>query len=160
MAPRQTAFPGIMVDSIEVSGDAPPDGGFIVENDPRPERGIMKEVVNRGVTKDFELLQRAADFTGDTVGDFIQSAEAQVGPFLDSFMLTYNLKVRAMPGMNLPSGFTKLQERSVTGRARAFVRAKNPFEPEVIEVGSPRLDEKLTTDEIGRVFDVSVTVTK
>lgn len=157
---RQTAFPGVLVESLSVSGSAPPDGGFIQSDVSNPNRdSILEEAVDRGLTRDFEVLQRAAQFYGDTVADFIQDAEDMVGPFMDSFELTYNLKVRAAPEVLDTVGLGRA-ERVVAMRARAFVRAKNPFEPEVINVGDVTLDNSLSGDSIGDVYNVSVKVTK
>lgn len=143
---RQTAFPGIWVESLEVSGKAP-------EATP----GTMRNVVDRGVTRNFDFLKRGADFAGETVGEFMRSAEEMVGPFVDEFTLTYNLKVKALP--EAPLQFSQVQERSVAVRARAFVRAKNPTELEVINVGQPVKDERLSDGGLD-AYDVSVTVTK
>lgn len=148
---------------MKIEGMAPPDGGFIVENDARVEEGIMEEAVNRGLTKEFETLQRASEFSSDTVGQFIRDAEAQVGPFLDGFILTYNLKVRAAPQVsdNKWAEMVRmgLAERSVSARARLFARIKNPFEPDVFEVSTPRKDNKLSDDNLD-VYSVKVSVTK
>lgn len=162
--PRQTAFPGIMVDSMEIEGMAPPEGGFIVENNPRPEEGIMEEAVNRGLIKDFEVLQQAAEFSSETVGEFIRGAEAQIGPFLDGFLLTYNLKVKgaAQVSENKFAEMVRMgiAERSVSSRARLFARVKNPFEPDMFEVSEVTKDERLTEFAATEMYDVSITVTK
>lgn len=143
---RQTAAPGIYIESIKVSGKAPPD---------RP--GMVEEFVSRGMTKEFEVLQRAADITTETIGDTIADAEEMVGPLVDEFFLEYNLKVKGLPG-DLPV-LEHLQKRSVSGRARAFARAKNPTELEVFEVSEPVKDEALSGEQLD-VYDVTVTVTK
>lgn len=151
---RQTAFPGIWIESIGI------------EKPPFDESGVIQEFVGRGVTKEFELLQKAAEFSEENVEQFIQDAEDMIGPTRDSFRIKYNLKVRAAPTqeIGLPDAvvsFTNwLAERSVSARARTFARAKNPFEPDVIEVNEPQFNSTLSGDKIGDVYDVTVTVTK
>lgn len=160
---RQTAFPGIWIDSMKIEGMTPPDRGFIVESNPRVEEGIMEEAVERGLTREFDTLQRAAEFSSDTVGDFIREAESRIGPFLDGFLLTYNLKIRSNPEVTDIDVLNKLNkaksERIVSARARTYVRVKNPFEPEIFEVSVPKKDRSLSGDGLD-VYDVSVTVTK
>lgn len=147
---RQSAFPGIFVESIEV------------EKPPFDEPGVIQEFVGQGVMRDFEVLQRASSFSEETVGEFLQSAEDQIGPLRDSFKLKYNLKIRAAAGRfaDVSSVITKIQMRTVRGRARLFVRVKNPFEPDILEVKEPELDEQLSSEELGNAYDVTVTVTK
>jgi hypothetical protein len=161
---RQTVFPGIWVESMEVKGQAPPDRGFVVEGYSRPDEGIMEEAVSRGVAKEFEALQRAAEFSADTVGAFINEAENQVGPFIDEFRLTYNLKVRTTPPIrkSAVSMITRgIKVRGVALRSRAFVRVKNPFEPEVIDVSNIDKDEELSSDEDPfDIYSATVEVTK
>lgn len=162
---RQTAFPGIFIESMELEALTPPDRGFILENEPRPEVGIMEEAVQRGVTKEFKTLQRAADFSSETVGNFIRQAESRIGPFIDPFQLTYNLKVQARPRLGTDVGLIDTIdegtiERSVTARGRLFARVKNPFEPEVFEVTEVKKDRDLSGGSIGDVYDVSIMVTK
>lgn len=143
---RQTAFPGIFIESIEVEGDA---------FDPIP--GEPTRVTERGLTKEFEGLKLAEELAEDTVGDFIQKAEEMVGPFKDEFSLIYNLKVQALP--EAPLQLSSIQQRSVALRARAFARAKNPTELEMFDVTNPVKDEQLSKDGTD-VYDVSVIVTK
>lgn len=161
--PRQTAFPGIWIDSMKIEGMAPPEGGFVVESNPRVEEGIMEEAVERGLAREFDALRSAAEFSSDTVGEFIRDAESRIGPFLDGFLLTYNLKVRSNPEVTDISTLNKLNkakaERIISARVRAYVRAKNPFEPDVFEVTVPKKDRALSGDGLD-VYDVSVTVTK
>lgn len=161
---RQTAFPGIFIESMKLEAKTVPDRGFILENEPRPEVGIMEEAVNRGVTREIEPIQRAAEFSSDTVGNFIRQAESMIGPFIDPFELTYNLKVKARPmarDEGLLSEVGKGQiERSVSARARLFARVKNPFEPEIMEISTPTKDTQMSGEDVGDVYDVSVTVTK
>lgn len=161
---RQTAFPGIFIESMELEALTPPDRGFVLENEPRPEVGIMEEAVKRGMTKEFETLQRAADVSSDMIGDFIRDVESSIGPFIDPFQLTYNMKIQAKPKITRQTSLnvisTRTSERSVTARGRLFVRAKNPFEPEVFEASVPKRDDELSTKKIGDVYDVSIMVTK
>ena len=162
---RQSAFPGIMVESLRIDAQTPPDRGFILsETTNVDQEAILKQAVNRGMTKEFETLQRAADFTDKTVNEFITNAESHIGPFLDSFKLVYELKVAAKPQVTdirlLNMVNQQTDERSVSGRARLFVRVKNPFEPEILEVTKPTKDTALSSEKIGDVYDVSVMVTK
>jgi len=161
---RQSAFPGIFVETMELEAKTPPERGFIIENEPRPEVGIMEEAVKRGMTKEFETLQRGANFSSDTVGQFIRQVESSIGPFLDPFQLTYNLKVQAKPKITQNTALNtvgvRTSERSVSARARLFVRTKNPFEPEVFELSVPERDDDLSSKKIGDVYDISAMVTK
>lgn len=141
--PRQTAFPGIWVESIKV------------EKPPFDEKGVVQEFVGRGATREWETLKKASDFTGEKMSDVLDDMEKSVGPLRDTFKLKYNLLVRSAP--QVPS---RLQSRSVSARARAWARAKNPFEPDVMEVSIPTKNTHMSTEALGEVFDVTVTVTK
>lgn len=150
---RQTAFPGIWVERIGVS------------TPPFDEKGVIQEFVGQGVLKDLEPLQRATDFSEDTVGDFIQDAEDMIGPLRDTYRVEYSLIVRATPQSNVgprvvSQGIQRLRKRSIKARARAFVRAKNPFEPEIINVREPSRNSRLSGDNMGDMYDVRVMVTK
>lgn len=142
---RQSAFPGIFIDSIEV------------ETPPFDINGVIQEFVGRGFTKDFELLQQASDVSEENVGEWINDAEELIGPFRDKFKLKYNLIIRAV---KVPDTLSVMNERGVSARARLFARTKNPFEPDMIEVSTPEINEQLSGEEIGDVYNVSVTVTK
>lgn len=142
---RQSAFPGIFIKSIKI------------ETQPFDEPGVIQEFVGRGITREFEMLQRAADFSEERVGEFINDAEDMIGPFRDNFRIKYDLVIR---GVKVPDILKVMNERGISARARLFARVKNPFEPDVIEVSEPQLNEQLSSDEIGSVYDITVTVTK
>lgn len=148
MARRQTALPGVLVEAIEV------------ESTPYDRKGVVQEYVGRGLIREFEILQPADDFEAETVSDLIESAKQQFGPIGADYRVKYTLMVRALPvsgDMGIASG---IQNRTISGRARTFARVKNPFEPTSIDVSVPRKNEKLSSEEIGTVYKVRVTVTK
>lgn len=151
---RQTAFPGIFIDEVGV------------QKPPYNEEGVVKEFVGRGVTKEMEGMIPSEDMAD--LSSLLQGFEDQIGPLRDEYKVKYKLQVKAVPDMDLipdgipgPSGVTdKIKKRSVSTRARSFVRAKNPFEPEVLEVSEPTLNKALSGGGIGDVFEVNVSVTK
>lgn len=149
---RQTVFPGILVDSIEI------------EKPPFDQPGVIQEFVGRGVTKDFETLQQGAEFSSEIVDGFIREAENMIGPLRDTYRIKYNLIIRSSPEVTNREILNDVKEnfanRSVSSRARIFTRAKNTFEPDLIQVSNPVVDEQLSTEEIGRVYQVTTTVTK
>jgi hypothetical protein len=156
---RQTVFPGIWVAGIEV------------EKPPFDEPGVVQEFVGRGVVKDFEVLKRSGEFTEENVGEFLQDAEEMIGPLRDTYRIKYDLRVRAISDMGVFSSggpldvdfvdhLQSLQDRSVSARARSWARVKNPFEPDVFEVGEPSKNKELTDHVTGEVYDVTVSVTK
>jgi len=148
---RQTAFPGIVVESVQVQ----------TQHD---EEGVIENFIDRGLTAEFETIRNANDFSEDTVGDIIQNVEDNIGPLSDDFRITYSLLVRAKPVLTendfLNTINTGTSERSVSMRARTFTRTKNPFEPDVIEVGQPIKDEQMSRDVVGTVYQIEVMVTK
>lgn len=141
MTGRETAFPGIYISEMEV------------QKPPFDEEGVIQDFVGRGAIKDFELLQRAADFSEENIQDTIESLEEVIGPLRDTFRLTYHLKVKAVTD----SMFT---ERGVSVRARTYVRSNNPFSTDNINVSEPTVDRTLSSEDIGTVYDVYVTVVK
>lgn len=147
---RQSAFPGIFISSIEV------------EKPPFDEPGVIQEFVGRGVIHEFEMMRRASDITEENIGEVITSVEELIGPLRDSFRVKYNLRVKAAVGQfrDISDLMIRIQKRSVKSRARLFVRVKNPFEPDILEVTEPELNEELSIEEIGNVYNVTVTVTK
>ena len=124
---RQTAFPGILIESIKV------------EKPPFDEKGVIQEFMGRGVTMEFDMLQRAADISNKQIHDKIESAEDMIGPLRETYRISYNLKIVAVPAGDSEL-IQSLQNRSLSSRARAFVRVKNPFEPHVIDVSEPVKD--------------------
>lgn len=159
MADRQTAFPGIIVDSIEI------------EQPPFDEPGVIQDFVGRGMISEFEVPKRAADFTEDTVGEKIKRAEEMIGPLRDTYRIKYNLQVRVVPTdvvdafEMIPDKFgidplVAAHERVVSARARAFTRAKNPFEPDVIEIRTPSKNIRMSNENIENIYDVTTAVTK
>lgn len=147
---RRTALPGIWVRSIEI------------EKPPFDEPGLVKEYVGRGVMRELEPMRIATEFESETVSDFVDSAEDMIGPLRDTYRIKYNLMVAAFPSRESPDIklASKLQKRSISIRARIFARAKNPFEPDVINVGQPRENPEMSGEKLGDVYDVSVAVTK
>lgn len=138
---RRTSFPNIWVESMKV------------EKPPFDEQGVIQEFVGRGVVSEFEVPKKAADVSKDTVGQLLDSVEESIGPLRDTFRLKYRLVVRVPMG----NPFTK---RGVRLRARAFVRMKNPFEPDLIEVSPVQQAGGLFENMKGDFYKVSVTVTK
>jgi len=115
------------------------------------------------MTAEFETLVSGTDMTVGKVNEVIESAE-EMFPFTrDQYKLTYHLKIRTVPsgGMGPAKKYIQnWQERSAAGRARAFVRAKNPFEPDVVDVDDPVRDAALTSDETGQFYSVDASVIK
>lgn len=148
---ERAAFPNVWVDSIEV------------ETPPHDEEGEIQGAVGRGVTAEFETLVRATDMTAGRVSDFLEDAEEMIPLTRDRMKLKYNLKIRAVPNPG-QGPFQKFmqnwQERSAAGRARAFVRAKNPFEPDVIEVNDPVIDSGMSGQDVGTFYSVQASVLK
>lgn len=143
---RQSAFPGILVEEVKV------------ETPPFDEPGVIQEFVGRGVTNEFEALKKANEFTEDTIGDILDSAEDMIGPLRDTFRIRYTLLVRAATG-------TRLSKRGAKARARAFTRAKNPFEPDLVKVRSAEIASEFSGAEVmgrelGTVYRVETQVTK
>ena len=148
---RQTAFPGIIVNSIRV------------RTSPSDDKGVIEEFGPSGVTTEFAGVKRAADLEPNRIRGIIEEAEELIGPLNDSFEMKYNLTVRGLPlpGSGKRNVIKSVQRRSVRLRARSFARIKNPFEPEILEVGDPSLNQGMT--EVGEgldYFDVSVWVSK
>lgn len=148
---RQTAFPGIVLESLEVRSQ-------------HDEEGAIKNFVDRGLTAEFETIRNANQFTEDTIGDIIQNLESNIGPLGDDFRIIYTMLVRAKPVLTendfLNTINTGTSERSVSMRSRGFVRTKNPFEPDIIEVGQPTKDEQMSEDIVGTVYQIDVMITK
>lgn len=138
---RSTALPNIWV------------AGLKAEKPPFDEPGVVQEFVGRGVTTEFEIPKKAEDFTQTSVKNLLDSFERSIGPLRDTFKLKYNLLVRS-PKAN------PLSRRAVRMRARGYVRSKNPFEPDLISVGTPTLNKDEWGDIRGDVYEVTVEVTK
>lgn len=151
---RRTAFPNIWVDSISV------------QKPPFDESGVVQEFVGRGATREFPGVKRASKIEEDTVQKIIGELEEMIGPISDSFRLRYHLRVRTGPTKDIVEGGPIeefdgwLKERTVSSRARAFARAKNPFEPDVFEVSDPVFNEGMSGRDMGDFYNVTVTVTK
>jgi len=130
----------------------------MVEKPPFDEPGVVQEFVGEGVTREFEALKRASDFSRKTVGEFIESAEEMIGPVRESYKIRYTLLVRSASGTNI-------SKRGAKARARAFTRAKNPFEPDFVHVRSAEIAQGISGAEvmgrdIGTVFRVETEVSK
>lgn len=145
---RQSAFPGIVVESVKI------------RNPPFDEPGIIQEFVGSGITTRFGALRRADEFTKETVGEIIDNAEEMIGILRETFQIEYTLLVRSVTD-------TRLSRRGAKARARAFTRAKNPFEPDIVRVKSVNIDQDLsdkfletTGDRLGTVYRVTTQVTK
>lgn len=145
---RQTSFPGVLVESIRV------------EKPPFDEKGVIQEFVGRGMTREFPSPEM--DLTPDQVEDVIDSASELIGPLRDTFKMRYNLVVRSVPFKRVE----RVKERSISTRARAYVRVKNPFEPDIIKVGEPSRakefeeEESITGLPPAHFFRIPVWVTK
>jgi len=131
-----TAFPNIMVEEMSLSGRRAGD------------RASGGEVVPGGVSTRFDVGQRAEDITPERVQDFIDRADDMIDLVGDEFTLEYELLIR---------GASKL---GVKGRARAFVRAKNPFEVTAVEVDEPQVDVAASDERLGRMYNVTARVRK
>lgn len=138
---RRTAFPNMWIRSIHV------------QEPPFDEEGVVQEVVGRGVTSEFEPVQKAGEITQDAIGERIDDVQNSFGMTSDMFKITYRFHVRVPVG----NPFT---ERGVSMRARTWARLKNPFETDVIEVTTPTKNKGLSKQGPGDVYDVSVTVRK
>lgn len=151
---RHAAFPNIWVKGIGI------------RQPPFDEPTTMDELVRRGATREFLELRRANKLEEETVQEVIDSLEEMIGPFRDSHKLEYQLLIRTMPTRDMVVGGPIeefdgwLKDRTVSARARAFARAKNPFEPDLIEVDEPRYAPSISSDRAGDLYDVDVTVTK
>lgn len=121
--PRQTAFPGIIVEQIDARAGG---GGRSLEFD-------------EGLPEDINT-ERIESFTSQ-INIF--------GSDLVENKLTYHLHVAAYNNV------------SAKAKARAFVRLKNPFEPDVIEVSEPEKLKDLGVLKGGRnAYSVTVEVKK
>lgn len=129
---RSTTFPGVYIESMEV------------EKPPFNEPGVVQEFVGPAATKDFNVLKRVDEVGKKTIQQWMDDFEELVGPLNDTFRLRYIYLTRA------------LTARLARPKVRAITRAKNPFEPDVIEVGKTELVEEGTTN----TYRVPVTVTK
>lgn len=147
---NQTAFPGILVESIKV------------EKPPFDEPGVVQEFVGRGVTREFDDPTKGMNLTPDKIEQIFEDFEDHIGPFRGSFKVRYNLIIRATPAPDMGKMFSpkKFQKRAVSTRARLFVRAKNPFEPNVLQVGEPSIDERMSEEANLNYYRVPVWVTK
>lgn len=143
---RQTAFPGIFIKTIKV------------EEKPFDKKGVIQEAVGRAWTKEFEPLQKAGDVSEDFIQDNVEGLIDNFGPTSDEHRIKYELLVKAAPMGN--RSINRLQERAVSGKARIWARAKNPFSTRMIEVSQPVKNRELSGEEIGDVYDVTVTVVK
>lgn len=125
-----------MVDEMSVSGTRAGDmasGG---------------EVVPGGVSTRFDVGQRAEDITPERVQDFIDRADDMINLVGDEFTLEYDMNIR---------GASKI---GVKGRARAFVRAKNPFEVSAVMVDDPEVNVAMSDERFGRMYNVTARVKK
>lgn len=130
--PDNTIFPGILITELKIQqGDI-------------PEPGVIKEFGPRGLTTEFEPAKMARDFSPDIVQDLIKNFAA----WDDDYWLEYRLQVQAA------------MARSAKMKARAFVRVKNPFEADLINVHSVKKDEDMSGDKLGNVYNVRVRVNK
>lgn len=121
---RQTAFPGIIVESIEVSTGS---GGIIAEF----EEGMPE------------------DIPSSRVKSIIEQVDLFGSRYVKESKLVYNLQV---VGYAKPAAHMK---------ARAFVRAKNPFEASIIEVSVGEKLKDMGVLRAGRnAYSVTVEVTK
>ena len=131
-----TAFPGITVEQLELTGMRAGD------------RASGGEIVPGGVTRDFDFPQRAEDITPESIQEFVEEASDMIDLVGDEYELEYDLAVRAV---------SKLGAK---GKARAFARTKNPFEVDLIQVSEPQLDERMSNERVARYYNVTATVTK
>lgn len=147
---RQTAFPGVLLESIKV------------EKPPFDEPGVIQEFVGRGATASFDNFPDWKEVSPTFIETKLEELEEMIGPLRDTFKMRYNLLVRApsIPTITDAGVAKNVQKRTVSTRSRAYVRAKNPFEPDILEVGEPSIDKKMSEDGSIDIYRVPVWVTK
>lgn len=152
---RRSAFPNVWIDSIEV------------EQPPFDKEGVIQEFVGEGVIRDFDILQPADETPPVMIKGMLAQFEGMVGPLKDNFRMKYNLIVRTTPSAGediFPDEVLEfgnwIRKRRVRTAARTFVRAKNPFEPELVRVSEPEENDLLSDEELGTFWNVTATVTK
>lgn len=147
---RQTAFPGILVESISV------------KKPPFDEPGVIQEFVGLGVTREFKDLTEGKNLTPDRIEQILEDFEEHIGPLKDEFKIKYNLIIRSAPTPDIGGEVMarRLQKRTVSGRARVYARAKNPFEADLIRVSGPTFNSRMSVDAPLNYYNVTVEVTK
>lgn len=131
---RQTSFPGILIRDIEASV------------------GSENRTLDRGIGGTGRTIEFEEGLPENIPTERIQSFINEVRLFGDSHVdssLTYNLYVASM------------SPTLAKAKSRTFVRMKNPFEPDIIDVSEPVRDSGIGPLDKGRdVYRVSVTVSK
>lgn len=140
-----TSFPGVNVESMKV-GTPPFD-----------EPGVVQEFVGHGVTREPPSME--VD-TSD-ISEFVDNAKEMFGEFPKMFgefptgryRIRYTLLIR---------GATEgpVSKRGAKATARAWTRAKNPFEVDVVNVHSVEIASDLSGDKLGTVYRVTTAVDK
>ena len=108
---------GVYIDEVEVS------------TPPYDDPDIITEFVGFGATRDY-MLEPASMVTKERVKDFLDTWDDKFGIKAGNFRLRYTLLVRART------------ERGARSKARAYVRAVNPFSPDVIRIKESRVTKR------------------
>lgn len=131
-----SSFPRVNVEALKV------------ETPPFDKPGVIQEFVGRGVEKEFDEIPSGDSFSSKRVENFLDEAREMIPMNSGSFRISYTLLVR---------GVTK---RGAKATARSFTRVKNPFEADVVTVREPELDDRLSSEKLGKVYRVTTSVDK
>lgn len=153
---KRTAMPTVYIEELSL------------EVPPYDEPGVVQEYVGEKWFLEYDFLQSAEDITQDTIIGFIKDldessrhfrplVDEETNTITDSaqFKLGYDFIISTLP----PRG-----ERRAKAKARAFVRAKNPFEPSQVNIKSVERNKSL--ERAGEkpadvnIWSVSATVEK
>lgn len=121
-----------------------------VETPPFDKPGVIQEFVGRGATKQINAL----NVETKDISHFIDEAKGMLGGFtLGEYRIKYTLLIR---------GATEgpISKRGAKATARAWTRAKNPFEVDMVNVHSIEIASDLSGDKLGTVYRVTTTVDK
>lgn len=122
-----------------------------LETMPYDDPSIIQEYVGFGATHEY-MLEPAQSVTEGRIQEFMDTWSDKIQP-VDRYRLKYTLLVRAR------------HPRGARAKARAYVRAANPFEPKVIDVRnvSEVTRHQDVVSEVGPLsefHDVTVVVSK
>ena len=131
-----SSFPRVNVEALQV------------HTPPYDKPGVVQEFVGRGVEKELPEIPRGDKFSTERVENFVDDAREMIPMNSGEYQIKYTLLVR---------GVTK---RGAKATARSFTRVKNPFEADVITVTEPELDERMSSEKLGKVYRVTTSVEK
>lgn len=125
--------------------------GIKLETMPYDDPGIIQEYVGFGATHEY-MLQPAQSITEGKIQEFMDTWSDKIQP-PNEYRLKYTLLVRSR------------HPRGARAKARAYVRAANPFEPSVIDVrnvSETTRHQDVVSDAgpLSEFHDVSVVVSK